>query len=263
MDGSMTHQITPVKMDGIPTGYHDFTLRHNYCKTVRFSLEIKPGQTRMVYKELPHILLLKKDTLNAMPAGDMDFMADIGEIYLTNLYGNNITVARLAEDGQISIKEQIDVGATQRLIAVNSLANKAFFTRRKPDEEEEIVGLDILSHKIIRTLYLQDIKYYSTLLISPDGNILVAADSLNKKLILIDTRLCSIIKTINTVGCPTDLSFDKNNPLQIYVTQSGANLFSLINLKTEAVINSVPTGNSPGAIFWNNYSTQVGFRQSF
>ncbi len=258
LDGSMTYRVTPVKMDGISVGYHKFTLRMFNCKTENISLEIKPGQTRLVYKELSSIRLLKKDTLY-ISASDIDFIDNSREIYLTNLFGNNITVARMAEDGQISIKEQIDVGATQRLIAVNSLANKAFFTRIKPDGEEEIVAMDLLSHEIIQTIYLNDIKYYSTLLLSPDDSILVAADSLNRKLILIDTRFCSIIKTINTAGCPTDISFDKNNSLRMYVTQSGINQFALINLEIGVVINSVPTGNSPGAIFWNNYSTQVGF----
>ena len=258
MDGSMTHQITPVKMDGIPVGYHEFTLRYFNCKTESFSLEIKPGQTRMVYKELSPIRLLRKDTLG-ISAGDMDLIADKGEIYLTNLCGNNITVASMSEDGQISVKEQIDVGGPQRLIAVNSSANKVFFTKIKPDSEEEIVGMNLLSREIIQTIYLQDIKYYSTLILSPDDSILVAADSLNKKLVLIDTRLCSIIRTINAEGCPTDVSFDKNNPLQIYVTQSGTNQFALINLETGVIVNSISTGNSPGAIFWNNYSTGVGF----
>jgi len=45
----------------------------------------------------------------------------------------------------------------------------------------------------------------------------------------------------------------------MYVTLSGTNQFALINLETGAVVNSISTGNSPGAIFWNNYSTQVGF----
>lgn len=258
MDGSMTHRITPVKMDGIPNGYHEFTLRCNNYKALSFSLEIKPGQTSLVYKVLSPVRLLRKDTLH-ISAGDMELIANIGEIYLTNLYDNDITIARMAEDGQISVKEQINVGYPQRLIAVSSPGNKVFFTRIKPDAEEEIVAMDLLSHEIIRTIYLNDIKYYSTLVVSLDGNILVAADSLNKKLFLIDTRLCSIIRTINTVGSPTDVSFDKRNPLGIYVTQSGANLFALINLETGAVINSISTGNSPGAIFWNNYSTEMGF----
>ena len=51
LDGSMTYRVTPVKMDGISVGYHKFTLRMFNCKTENISLEIKPGQTRLVYKE--------------------------------------------------------------------------------------------------------------------------------------------------------------------------------------------------------------------
>ncbi|MBU1355219.1 MAG: PEGA domain-containing protein [Candidatus Edwardsbacteria bacterium] len=258
MDGQMLRLITPVKIDGIPVGLHTFTLRHNNFKTMTFSLEVKPGQTRRVYKDLSPITLQKKDTL-FISAGDMD-LTDDGDIFLTNLLGDNITVARVSDNGQISTVDQINVGGPQRLIAANKSANRAFFTRKMPDsEEEEIVGLEILSHKIIRTIYLNNIKYYSALAISPDGNILAAADSLNKRLILIDSRLCTVIKTISTTGFPTDLSFDRNNPMQIYVTQSGAKRFDLVNLETGVVVNSIGTGESPGAIFWDKEYTRVGF----
>ena len=255
IDGEMTYRMTPVKMDGISTGYHEFTLRCNHYKTMNFSLEIKPGQTRMVFKELSKISLLKKDTL-VISAEDMDIIEDKGEIYLTKLWDSNIVIVKINEDGQLSVKTQIEVGGGQRLITVNSSANKAFFTM---DNTSEVVGLDLLSQKIIRAISLKNVKYYSTLKFSPDGNIVVAGDSLNKRLVVIDSRLCSIIKTIDISGCPTDISFDRGNPQQVYVTQSGAKVFSLINLESQEVIKSIPTGNSPGAIFWNNDSTTIGF----
>lgn len=257
MDGQMLRLMTPVKIDGLPVGLHTFTLRHNNYKVMNFTLEVKPGQTRRVYKDLSPITLQRKDTLS-ISAGDMDLTSE-GEIFLTNLWGGNITVVRMDENGQLSVADNIYAGASQRLIAANKSANRVFVTRQKPDGEEELVGLEIISHKVIRTIYLNNIKYYSALAISPDGNILAAADSLNKRLILIDSRLCTVIKTISTTGFPTDLSFDRNNPMQIYVTQSGANRLDLINLETGAVVNSIATGNSPGGIFWNNYSSQVGF----
>jgi len=257
MDGQMLRLITPVKIDGIPVGLHTFTLRHNNYKVMNFTMEVKPGQTRTVYKKLSTISLQRKDTLS-ISAGDMDLTSE-GVIFLTNLWSGNITIARIADNGQISTIDQIDVGAPQRLIAANESANRVFVTRQKPDGEEDLVGLEILSHKIIRSIYLNNIKHYSALAISPDGNILAAADSLNKRLVLIDSRLCTVIKTISTTGFPTDLSFDRNNSLQIYVTQSGINRFDLVNLETGEVANSVATGNSPGGIFWNNHCTQVGF----
>ncbi|MBU1355218.1 MAG: PEGA domain-containing protein, partial [Candidatus Edwardsbacteria bacterium] len=170
MDGQMLRLITPVKIDGLPVGLHTFTLRHNNFKTLSFPLEIKPGQTRRVYKDLSPITLQRKDTLS-ISAGDMDLTSE-GEIFLTNLWGGNITVARMDENGQLSVADNIYAGASQRLIAANKSANRVFVTRQKPDGEEELVGLEIISHKVIRTIYLNNIKYYSALAISPDGNIL-------------------------------------------------------------------------------------------
>jgi len=262
MDGQMLRLMTPVKIDGIRVGQHTFTLRHNNYKVTTFQMEVKPGQTRTVYKRLSPIFLQKRDTLN-VSAGDMELAAS-GDIFLTNVFGDNITVARMSDNGQISMVDQIYVGGPQRLIAASDIANRVFVTRPKPDSLEDLVGLEIISHKLIRTISVKNVKYYTALAFSPDGNILVAADSSNKRLILIDPHLCSVIKTINTTAYPTDLSFDKNNLLQIYVTQStanqsGANRFDLINLETGAVVSSVSTGNSPGRIFWNNYATQVAF----
>jgi DNA-binding beta-propeller fold protein YncE len=270
LDGNMTHRITPVKMDGITVGLHNFTLRYNNYTALNFTVVIEPGQTRRIYKDLSTISLLRKDTLN-ITAGDMCLSGDPGEVFLSNVndYGKTITIARADASGQISETGRIDVGGPQRLIAANRSANRFFITTITPDTLwessikadtlEKLSGYELISGKLVREIRLNGIKYFSTLTFSPDGNVLVAADSLNKKLFLIDPRLCSVIKTINTPGCPTDISFDKSDPSKAYVTLSGTGLFTLIDLETGTVLNSLTTGNSPGAIFWDRGYTQVGF----
>ncbi len=258
IDGSLTHRVTPVKLDGIPTGYHVFTLRINNYQAVIFSLEVKPGQTRMVFKDFSPIALLRKDTLN-ITAGDMCFSGEPGEVFISNNCDKTLTMIRVDAAGQISETGRIDVGRPQRLIAASRSANRIFMTKIKPDTSEELSGFELVSGKLVRDIYLNDIKYFSALIFSPDGNILIAADSLNQRLILIDSRLCSVIRTISTAGCPTDLSFDRGDPTRIYVTLSGTDLFALIDLETGAVLNSMTTGISPGAIFWDREFTQVGF----
>jgi WD40 repeat protein len=270
LDGNMTHRITPVKMDGITVGLHNFILRYNNYKALKFSLEIEPGQTRRVYKDLSTISLLRKDTLD-ITAGDMCLSGDPGEIFLSNIddYAKTITIARADASGQISETGRIDVGGPQRLIAAHRSANRFFITTIIPDTLwessiksdtlEKLSGYELMSGKLVREIRLNDIKYFSALTFSPDGNILVAADSLNKKLFLIDPRLCSVIKTINTPGCPTDISFDKSDPSRVYVTLSGSDMFCRLDLETGVVLSSLTTGISPGAIFWDREYTQVGF----
>ena len=257
LDGNITHRITPVKMDGIPAGPHTFTLRRNNYKALSFSLEIKQGQTRRVYKDLSSIFLTRKDTIG-IAAGDMD-VSETGEIFLSGRMNDEITVARMSIHGELSVVDRIDAGGPQRLIAANDAASMVFVTRIKSDGEEEIVGIERISHKVVRSIYLRDIKYYSTLIFSPDGNILVAADSMNKKLVIIDPRLCSVIKTIPSSGSPTDISFDPGNYRRIYITMSGPDIFALMDLETDSILKSVSAGNSPGAIFWDNCRSQVGY----
>jgi len=258
MDGQMLRLITPVKIDGIKVGQHTFTLRHNNYKATTFQMEVKPGQVRSVYKNLTSITLLRKDTL-WITAGDMCYLEETGEIFLSNLSGNQVTIAKTDNNGQISVVNRIETGTRPRLLAANHSANRLFVTKISSDGEEEISGYDLVSGKMVRSIYLRDIKYYSTLTFSPDGSILIAADSLNKKLVLMDPRLCSVIKTIGTPGSPTDISFCNDDPAAVYVTMSGTNLFALIDLESGEVLKSIPTGKNPGAIFWDKGFSRIGF----
>jgi WD40 repeat protein len=258
IDGVMQRKITPVKIDGVAVGRHRITLRRFNYKSVDLQLEVKPAQTTRIYKQLDEARLTRKDTLD-IRSPDIDLLSDDGGFCLSNSDRDYITLAWLSSEGQIVVSRLINAGAPQRLIAGNSRIGKIFVTRTRPDGEEEITAIEILSGRVIRSLRLDGVKYYSTLSVSPDGNLLVAADSLNKKLVLLDTRLCSVIKNIGLSGSPTDVCFDRQNPGIVYVTQALPNQFSMVNLETGQTERSLPAGESPGAIFPDSRGGQIGF----
>lgn len=258
IDGEMRRLMTPVKIDDLEVGRHRVTLRRFNYKAVDLDLEVKPAQITRIYRKLDEIRLLRRDTID-INSQDMDLLSDDGSICLSNQDRDYVTLAWLSSEGQISVNQMINVGAPQRLIAGSSRAGKIFVTRTRPDGEEEIAAIEILSGRVLHSLSLDDVRYYSTLAVSRDGNLLLAADSMNKRMVLIDPRLCSVVKTINLSGSPTDLCFDSQDPRIVYVTQTSPNQFSRVNLMTGETERSLPTGNSPGAIFPDNRGLRIGF----
>jgi hypothetical protein len=259
LDGNMMHMITPVKIDGIPVGSHELTVRHFNYKTIKMPVEVKPGQTRRIYQNIPRITLDRKDTLT-INASDMCLCRETGEIFLSQRGADEIVVARIDDVGQITVSDRITAGNPQWLVAANRACNMLFFANSIPwSNEQEITAFDLTAKRIVRKIYLKDIRYYSTLIFSPDGNLLVAADSLNKRLMLIDPRLCSVIDSLDVPGYPTDVCFDVNCPDRVYVTLSGSNRFIHLNLENGEVLRSLDTGNSPGAIFWDKDCRNIGF----
>jgi hypothetical protein len=259
LDGNMMHRVTPVKLDGIPVGHHDLTFRRFNFKAITIPVEVKPGQTRTIYQILPSIKLIPMDTLSIID-GNMCLCQETGEIFLSQPGADEIVVARIDDAGQITVSDRIDAGSPQRLIAASRACNMLFLTNDIPESsEQEITAFDLTAKRIVREIYLNDIKYYSTLVFSPDGNLLVAADSLNKRLVLIDSRLCSVIRCLDVPGSPTDVSFDVNYPHRVYVTLSGSKRFIHLNLENGEVLRSLDTGNSPGAIFWDKDCRNIGF----
>jgi hypothetical protein len=157
-------------------------------------------------------------------------------------------------DSTVTYLYSIATDASQRLIAVSPAANRLYCLL----DDNSLALVDLNSPTIIRRLILPGMSGYTALETSPDGNVVMAADSVNQRLVLLEARLGSVIKYIGLPAGPSDAVFGPTG-CEAYVTLPQRRELVRVDLASGTVIASMPTGNTPGDLFWNPDYSDIGW----
>jgi len=251
IDGATTRRATPCKLDGLSTGTHSLMLRKWNYGIQRQTIAIRPAQTTHVNIHLQPID--PRMVINDIN-GASDFAYDpVNQRIYVATWGAQCLVCAV-DDTLVTPLYGIEMGEHQLLVAASPVTNRVFCLL----ESGALAMADPASPNTLRLLVLPGMAQCRALLVSPDGNTVVASDYANQRLVLIDARLGSVLRYINLPGSPGDLLF----------TPSGTELYALLppqrqliklDLATGAVLRTVATGNNPTGLFWNADGQSVGF----
>lgn len=254
IDGVMTHQNTPVKIDGIGVGTHKLTLRHDEYKVLSLNVEVKAGETRRINATLSPITV----------SFSLKVLANISDICLspsdgmmfTSSRGTNQVSSYSLTGSALSLLHSTDVGNTAMAIAAERNADRVYCLLGDSIINNTIASLYYSSLAIKSLIILPSDGHYNRVCLSPDGNWAVVADSLKKRLVVIDAQKDSITQLVSLTGIPTDVNFGPFGNI-LYVTQKDKR-FAKIDIGSGSVLGWLPTGNNPMNIFWKNDNSVAG-----
>lgn len=253
IDGVNVHLMTPCRVIGIEAGVRRLTLCLNNHKTIDRDIEVKPGQiVRRFYRlsqveisviagaGINYVRCVSVDTV-----GNEAFAAVAGQLLRYRLTDSSITL-----HGSICIK------GTPTALAVDPGNGRLFYVRRI-NNKASLACTDLNSGLEIREYIQPDSSRYVKLRISPDGDILLVADSLGRRLLVMDARLFSMVKAIPLSGCPSDVIFGPR-PDEAYVTLCSSKRIARVDLEAGQEREWAPTGNNPRGLFWSRDWAQLG-----
>jgi DNA-binding beta-propeller fold protein YncE len=252
IDGTNQRQETPCRIDGLAVGTHALTLRKRWFGVLKQTITIKPGETRRQNFRLDPLQINKK-RYPISGARDLAYDAVHQRAYLASSWSTACGVYD-ARDSVLTHLYDIELGAGQRLAAVSPAANRLFCLL----DDNSLALADPGSPSLIRRLVLPGMSGYTALEISPDGNLVMAADSINRRLVLLDARLGSVIKCVGLPAAPSDAVFGPSGA-EAYVTLPQPRRMVRVDLASGTVIASMATGNTPGDLFWNPDHSDIGW----
>lgn len=253
IDGVSTLQMTPCRVSGIAAGNRRLSLCYNNYKTLNDAIGIKPGQTiRRNYR-------LSQVSLRIIASASIDYFRCLSvdtvhnEVYAAtdgSLLRYQIT------DSSINIQGSIGIRGVPSALAVDPMIDHFFYVGRYATKTS-LVCADLYTGHIIREYVQPDSSRYVDLDLSPDGNVLLVADSLGKRILVIDARLGAILKAIPLTGYPRDIVFG-DTPAEAFITLCGTKRIARIDLLTGSEREWAPTGNNPRGLFWSSDRRQLG-----
>jgi hypothetical protein len=257
IDGLAVHRSTPTRIDGLPVGDHTITLRKFDRHDLNYRFTIRPGQTTRLTLTMSFVTFGQRDTY-ALPYPATDWAVDRRQkrLYVAT-WGNASPILMYDANSIATGPRLIPIGGSQRRIAADARTNRIFCTRLEPDSSFSLVGIDASAGTVIRRLGLPGAGSFQALALSPDGNTLVVADSLGRRLVVIDGRLCAVIRSISLPGCPGDAAFGTGSD-RIYVTYTDLRRAAVIDLTTGTEMASAPTGAAPAGLFWDGQHRTLG-----
>lgn len=257
IDGVSRHQMTPCRVTGIAVGARRLTLCYNNHKTLNADIVIKAGQVvRVNYTLTP--AALKQLVGLGLPWGayangmSVDLAND--DMYVSNR--SNQVLRYHATDSALTGPFPIEALGPQLALAVSSRHGRLFYVCRAGGDTV-LVCVDLNTGLVIRKHVQPDSSRYVKLEISPDGNVLLVADSLGRRLLVVDARLCAVVKAVPLSGYPSDVIFGEASDAAC-VTLCGSNRLAKVDLTSGAELQLAPTGNNPRGLFWSLDRGQLG-----
>ena len=251
IDGESTRRTTPCKLDGLGVGPHALTLRMWNYQVQRQTIAIEPAQTAHLNVRMQEVTA--PASLNRIYGG-RDFAYDPvnQRIYIASM-GTQCLVCEIS-DTVVTPLYGIELGIGQYLVAVSPVTNRVFCLA----ENGALAMADPNAPNALRWLVLPGMAQCKALLVSPDGNMVVASDYANQRLVLIDARLGSVIRYIGLPGSPGDLLFTPSGS-ELYVLLPPQRKLVRVDLASGAVLATLATGNAPNGLFWSSDRRSVGF----
>ncbi len=250
IDGERTHRATPCKFDGVNVGTHSIKLRTYNYRIERRSFTIKPAQTTHLSFHLQQITVR---TVSSLSAGGPDLACDpINRRLYIATWGTQCLVCGIS-DTLVTPLGVIELNASPRLIAVSPAAGRLFCLL----SDDSLALVDLNSLVVIRRIGLPGMSGYRSLDVSPDGSVVMASDSINQQLVLLDARLGSVTKCISLAAGPSDAVFGPAGT-SAYVILPQTREMMEVGIASGAVQFSIATGNDPGKLFWNPDYTILG-----
>lgn len=255
IDGQSTSRSTPCKIDGLAVGAHALTLRKQWFRILRQSITIKPGETRrqnFMLQPVRHTIF-NSSFGSSNNERDMAYDPVHRRIYVTS--SSDLSCRAYAIRDTVAVQlYTIALGTGQRLAAVSTAANRLFCLLT----DNSMALVDLNSPTVIRRLTLPGMAGYTALRTSPDGNVVMAADSIYKRLVLLDARLGSVIKFVSLPDGPSDALFGPDGN-EAYVTMPQTRTLARVDLVNSTIIATMATGNRPDDLFWDPTCQHIGF----
>lgn len=256
IDGESTKRQTPVKIDAISAGEHEISLRMFGMKLLRHNVTIEGGMTKRLYLSL--------QLLNPQIVGSVkitDFADDLAlepltsRLYLANR-SNNLYIFQANGPVISGPIESIFLGnnSWQRSVAVSNSANRIYACLWT----DTVKSLNFNTNQIIKSISIPGAGRMTTVKFTNDGSLAFIADSLAKKIWIIDTASDSLNDSICLSGTPSDLVIEPGNRY-LYVTILDDKVLQEIDIIDKTVTRSIATGNNPGGMFNNVQCSTIGF----
>jgi WD40 repeat protein len=245
--------MTPCRVTGLAVGVRRLTLGCNNYKTLNTGIVIKPGQTiRLHYVlEMVSVAMAAGHPIGFVWCMSVDY--DNNKVFVAasdKIYAFNVDATSINQYAQYEAK-----GATLAM-AVSARQNRLYRISQE-GEKYYLVCSQLGTGLTIRVYTVPDSSRYVKLALSPDDNMLLAADSLGRRLLVMDSRLCTLVRTIPLSGHPSDVIFGRTSD-QAYVTLCGSKRLARVDLVAGAEREWAATGNNPRGLFWSLDSSQLG-----
>lgn len=256
IDGASTHLMTPCRVSGVPVGARRLTLCYNNYRTLNADIAIKPGQVaRLHYTMAPIVVKRLVDmSLGWYVASGLSVDHENNDVYVAT---NAAQVQRYhVGDSSLVRMPGIDALGPQLALEVSSRNGRLFYVCRA-GSDTVLVCADMNTGLVIRKHVQPDNSRYVKLALSPDGDVLLAADSLGRRLLAVDARSGAIVKSVPLSGLPSDVVFG-DLPGEAYVTLCGSRRLARVDLSAGEEREWAPTGNNPRSLFWSPDRGQLG-----
>jgi len=250
LDGVRIHRATPCRIDGLSVGTHAIKLRsYNYKNELR-SFRVKPAQTTHV---VVHMVWVNVGLVFTLTGAGRDLAYDPAHqrLYLST-WGTQCWACDL-RDSMITHVGTAELNSGQRLIAVAATAGRLFCLL----DNDSLALVDLATLTEVKRFALPGMAGYRTLDVSPDGSTVMAADSINGQLVLLDASDGTVVKRLGLPAAPSAAAFSPSGS-DAYATLPETRQLVRVSIATGGVLFSAPTGNNPGNLFWDLNHTTVG-----
>jgi hypothetical protein len=258
VDGQSTRRSTPCKIDGIAVGARVVTLRLQWFRIWSQTVTIRPAETRHLSTKLAP-MRWRTYEYSIGDWGDPDLWnSDCAydsvheRLYITS--GRTACLVCGIRDTLVVPLYSIELGGKQRMPAVSAVTNRLFCLT----QDTVLAMVDLNAPAVVRRLVLPGMRGYTALEVSPDGNMVMAADSSNKRLVLLDARLGSVLKYVGLPAGPSDALFGRDGS-EAYVTLPQRRQMARVNLASGAVTATLATGRAPNDLFWDAGQANIGW----
>jgi WD40 repeat protein len=256
IDGINTKRVTPAKIDGLTVGKHQVDVMHFGYKVWSQQVDIEPGTTKRLSASLAamNYRVIIKVPLPISGSSDMAFVPELGKAFVSHPnWMNRISVYHI-QDSTVTWQSYIDIGAIGHgQIAASQKANRIYVA-----SQDTIIAVNLSTESVIKKIAPPRPMGYTQIILSPDGNWAITADSTDRSLGIIDAKTDSFVRYINLSGKPTDVAMSPDGRY-LFVTCKESRKFLKVNFQSGLVENELSTGSYPGAIFFNNSWDILGF----
>lgn len=256
IDGESTKRQTPVKIDDISAGEHEISLRMFGLKLLRHNVTIEGGMTKRLYLSL-HLLNPQVVAITKIKdfTDDAAFEPNTHKLYLANR-SDYLYIFQIDGPNIYGPIESIYLGNSswQRSVAVSREGNRIYACLWS----DVIKAINFSTNEIIKNIPIPGAGKMKIVEFNNDGSLAFVADSLAKKIWIIDTKTDSLKDSICLQGSPSDLIIEPNNKY-VYVTILEDKSLQEIDIISKTINRTAVTGQNPGGLFYNYQWTMIGF----